>query len=57
MANNRKVNVVQHSSMGVLWFIGWLFTVGFMKFGFWAGLWALIVWPYHMGTYVAGIVG
>lgn len=57
MANDRKVNVTQHSSLGALWFIGWLFTVGYLKFGFWMGLWSLFVWPYFVGSHVAGLTG
>ncbi len=52
-----RVKVEQHSSLGVLWFVGWLFTIGFLGLGFWKGLFALIVWPYYIGTYVAGVVG
>lgn len=52
-----RIKVEQHSSLGVLWFAGWLFTIGFLGLGFWKGLLALIVWPYYIGAYVAGVLG
>jgi hypothetical protein len=48
-----KVNVHNSSLGGGLWFIGWLFTVGYLEFGFWKGLLALIVWPYFIGEHFA----
>lgn len=50
---DKSVNVTQHSPLGVLWFIGWLFTIGFLKLGFLKGLFALIVWPYFLGAHFA----
>lgn len=38
------------SGFGIVWFIGWLFTIGFLKLAFWPGAFALIVWPYYLGT-------
>lgn len=37
--------------MGSAWFIGWLFTIGFLRLAFWKGLLALIVWPYYLGVH------
>ena len=50
---SKPVRIEQHGSLGALWFVGWLFTVGFLKFGFWKGLLALFVWPYFLGDYMA----
>lgn len=36
--------------VGPLWFIGWLFTVGFVGLSFWQAVWALLVWPYYLGS-------
>lgn len=47
---NGKVKIEQHGGLGVLWLIGWLFSIGFLKLGFWKGLLALIVWPYFLGV-------
>ena len=41
-------------SLGMLWFMGWLFTLGYLGLGFGKGLLALIVWPYYLGAALAG---
>lgn len=48
---NRSVKVETHGSLGVLWCIGWLFTVGFLHHGFWKGALALLIWPYFLGAH------
>jgi hypothetical protein len=37
--------------LGPLWFMGWLFTIGYLKLAFWKGLLALVVWPYYLGVF------
>ena len=46
-----KVKVVNNSICGGLWFVGWLFTLGFLKLAFWKGVLAIILWPYYLGDY------
>ena len=46
-----KVEVV--GIMGPVWFIGWLFTIGFVKLTFWKGFLALLVLPYYLGSKLA----
>ena len=46
---SRKVEVA--GIMGPIWFMGWLFTIGFLKLSFFQGLLALIVWPYYIGEF------
>lgn len=48
-----KVTVQQHGSLGILWFIGWLFSIGFLGLGFFKGLLALLLWPYFLGAHFA----
>ena len=36
--------------VGPLWFIGWLFTVGFTGLSFGKAVWAILVWPYYLGS-------
>ncbi|KPJ61567.1 MAG: hypothetical protein AMJ46_00170 [Latescibacteria bacterium DG_63] len=36
--------------VGPIWFIGWLFTIGFTHLSFWKAVLALIVWPYFLGS-------
>ena len=47
--------VVNHGSeLGSLWFIGWLFTIGYLRLNFWRGVLAIIIWPYYLGKHYAG---
>lgn len=38
------------TGFGIIWFIGWLFTIGFLRLTFWRGVFALVVWPYYLGV-------
>jgi hypothetical protein len=54
MADDIKVtckSVAPGATMGPVWFIGWLFTIGFLHLHFWKGLLALVVWPYYLGVF------
>jgi len=35
--------------IGPIWFIGWLFTIGFAGLVWWEILLAIIIWPYFLG--------
>ena len=35
---------------GMVWFAGWLFTIGYLKLAFWKGVLGLVVWPYFLGA-------
>ena len=50
-----RVQLIQHSSGGLLWLAGWLFTVGYLQLAFWKGLAALLVWPYYVGAAIAAL--
>lgn len=41
----------QGGAAGSLWFIGWLFTIGYLHLAFWKGVLALVVWPYYLGAF------
>jgi len=45
-----KIKIEQHSFGGLLWFFGWLFTIGFLHLPFWKGAAALFIWPLYLGT-------
>ncbi|MCE9643040.1 MAG: hypothetical protein K8Q97_01800 [Candidatus Andersenbacteria bacterium] len=45
-----------HATSGGLWFIGWLFTIGFLHLSFWKGVLAIIVWPYFIGVAISHFV-
>jgi hypothetical protein len=52
----QRIRIEQHSAVGVLWFIGWLFTIGYLQLGFTRAVLALLLWPYYLGVYFAPVV-
>lgn len=38
------------SGMGILWFIGWLFTIAFAQLGWGKAILGLVIWPYYLGV-------
>jgi len=40
-------------SGGPIWLIGWLFTIGFIQATFWKAVFAILVWPYFLGSALA----
>lgn len=50
-----RIRIEQHSSVGLVWIAGWLFTVGYLHHGFWRGLLALIIWPYDLGVALSAL--
>jgi hypothetical protein len=36
--------------IGPLWFIGWLFTIGFAGLSFGKAVLAILLWPYYLGS-------
>ncbi len=51
-----KIRIEQHGFTGVVWVIGWLFSIGFLQMGFWKAILAIIVWPYFLGSHFAALV-
>jgi hypothetical protein len=51
---SERIRISQSLSLGGLWFTGWLFSIGFLKLGFFQGLIGLLVWPYFLGAHFAG---
>jgi hypothetical protein len=43
--------------VGGLWFIGWLFTIGFTNLAWWQVILGVVVWPYYLGKEVIAVVG
>ena len=52
-SGDRRINIEQHSSLGGLWFVGWMFSIGFLHLSFWKGALAFIIWPYYLGAHFA----
>ncbi len=63
MADEEKEKCGEHHhrhgggyTMGPIWFIGWLFTIGYLHMPFfWKGVLALIIWPYYLGNFLWSI--
>jgi hypothetical protein len=50
-----KIRIEQHSSVGLLWIAGWLFTIGFVQLTFWRGVLAIVLWPYYLGVTLTSV--
>jgi hypothetical protein len=50
MGSSRQIKV--DTGMGIIWFIGWLFTIAFAKLVWWQAILGLAVWPYYLGVAV-----
>ena len=45
----RSIHVESVSKGAPVWFIGWLFTIGFADLSFGRGLLAVLIWPVYLG--------
>lgn len=45
-----KIKIEQQTFPGV-WFLGWLFTIGFLKLGFPKAVFAILLWAYYLGVH------
>ncbi len=45
-----RVVTVRGELAGLIWFAGWLFTIGFAQIVGWKILLALVAWPYYLGV-------
>jgi len=54
MSNDRPVvvkNRITGGALGPVWFIGWLFTVGYLHLPLLHALFAIVLWPYFLGQH------
>lgn len=51
----QKIKIVENGGFGLAWIAGWLFTIGFLKLAFWPGVLAILIWPYQIGAFFAGV--
>ena len=47
----QRIKIEQQSAAGLLWLMGWLFTIGFLHLSFWSGVFAIVLWPYDLGVF------
>jgi hypothetical protein len=50
-----KIKIEQHSFAGTLWFMAWLFTIGFLGLSFGKGVLAILLWPYYLGVHFGSL--
>jgi hypothetical protein len=43
---------VESSLAGVVWVIGWMFTISYAHLIWWQALVAAIIWPYYLGMVI-----
>ncbi len=44
------------SAFGVIWFIGWLFTIGFVDLSWWKIIVGVVVWPFFLGDKILALL-
>lgn len=49
-ARKARPIVISTPSLGMLWFGGWLFTIGFAQLSFGKAVLGLMIWPYFLGA-------
>ncbi len=45
------MQINNHTSLGLLWIMGWMFTLGYLQLSFGTGILAFFVWPYYIGAF------
>jgi hypothetical protein len=46
----QRISIEQHSAIGLLWFGGWLFTMGVLHLSFGKAVLAVLIWPFYLGV-------
>ena len=46
---DKKMAAASGAAAGVIWFIGWLFTIGFAQLVWWKIIVGIVVWPLFLG--------
>ncbi len=51
-----KVKVEQHTFTGGMWFVAWLFTIGYLQLTAGKAILAIILWPYYLGAHFSPLL-
>lgn len=51
-----KIRVDASGAFGIIWFIGWLFTITFSQLLWWQAILGLVIWPCYLGATVLTLV-
>jgi hypothetical protein len=46
---DKKMAGTSGAAAGIIWFIGWLFTIGFAQLVWWKIIVGIVVWPLFLG--------
>ena len=46
---DKRIGNASSAVAGVIWFIGWLFTIGFAQLIWWKIILGVVVWPIFLG--------
>jgi hypothetical protein len=49
---DKRVHRASGAAAGVIWFIGWLFTIGFAQLVWWKIILGIVVWPLFLGQFL-----
>jgi hypothetical protein len=41
---------------GIVWLMGWIFTIGFANLAWWKIILGIVVWPFYLGDKVLALV-
>jgi hypothetical protein len=52
----QRIRIEQHSAIGMLWFGGWLFTMGVLHLSFGKAVLAVVIWPFYLGVALAPLL-
>jgi len=52
----QKIQIQQHSFVGLAWCGAWLFTIGYLHLNFWRSVLAIFLWPYYIGSHVGALM-
>jgi hypothetical protein len=53
---HRNKSIHTGGIVGIIWYIGWLFTLGLADLSFWQDFLSLIVWPYYLGDKIGILI-
>jgi hypothetical protein len=49
---NGKGAAAGGAGLGIIWFIGWLFTIGYVNLVWWKIILGIVVWPWFLGNHI-----
>jgi hypothetical protein len=50
---NKTMKGTSGALSGTIWFIGWLFTIGYVHLIWWKIILGIVVWPFYLGGFLS----